>query len=444
MKLNISYVISACGMMGAYTLAKAPEKLKKHHPKFTNILAEQLNKSIAQKCLNTNSDVSVLYNAYTEKQHLEYLKTYNNLGAKYIYSDSGGLQIVTAGKEINDEIKQQIYETQAYADYAMCFDVISLGSVSKTRTRNERSNVKNKIFYDSDHHQAGILTGLNIKEQVNYFRRSGAKTKVIIIVQGNNAEDMVEYYKNISSQLSDEDFEHIGGLAVADTCIGNGELESVEMLRAAKAISKICHDNVRHHLHILGVGSIYRIRPIINLIKSGYLNTFNQVSYDSSSHTCTFDYGLLKLNGTCKPLGSHRNKKAEIHFENVYDFFKEPLQNMGVEKESFVDIILGHDRDWKFSSIKKEHFAKDNIQAQLIAQSAKMMHTYFQIDNFIYNVDKLWVDSSTETEIQRLIKVRSDDDMDEWIRLNMYSKKIKTKKIIRHSEVNTLDSFFGE
>jgi hypothetical protein len=133
-------------MMGAYTLAKAPEKLKKHHPKFTNILAEQLNKSIAQRCLNTNSDVSVLYNAYTEKQHLEYLKTYKNLGARYIYSDSGGLQIVTAGKEINDEIKQQIYETQAYADYAMCFDVISLGSVSKTRTRNERSNVKNKIL----------------------------------------------------------------------------------------------------------------------------------------------------------------------------------------------------------------------------------------------------------------------------------------------------------
>ena len=437
--INLEYVISACGMMGVFT----NHVYDNHREVWRDSLIELmqcLNESIAKKVKNTNPTVATLFNAYTESSFTDRIAALNNMGAAKLYADSGGLQIVTAGKKITPEIKQQIYKTQTAADYAMCFDEIALGSFSITRTRNERSNVGNKIFKSSEHAEKGTLTGKNIKEQIEAFKSLKAKTKVIPIIQGNTYQDMIVFYNQIANELEDEDYEFISGMAIADTCMGNGELESIEMLRGAKHISMICHDNIKKHLHILGVGSISRMRPILYLNKSGYLDTFEKVSYDSSSHTSTFDYGLLKVNGTCRPLGGVRTPRGEAHFRNVYALFNKFLSSK-ISEDEFLDLILGDGvSDWKYSTVKERSMSMSE-EKMIVGMLSKTMHTYFQIDNFVTCIDKVLVETSSGNQhIDKLLNIRDDVTMESW--LNAARSNIKSKRIVREENHGSLEDLF--
>ena len=438
-KLNLEYVISACGMMGVFTNHVYDNYRAQHNHNLAQLM-DCVKESVKKKTKNTNPTIATLFNAYTEASFTDRFESLNNLGASKLYADSGGLQIVTAGKGITSQIKQEIYKTQTAADYAMCFDEIALGSFSVTRTRNERSNVGNKIFKSSLHAEKGSETGRNIKEQIEAFKSLGAKTKVIPIIQGNNSDDMVLFYEQIVNELEPEDYEFISGMAIADTCMGNGELESIEMLRGAKRITMVCHDNIKKHLHILGVGSISRMRPILFLTKSGYLNTFEKISYDSSSHTSTFDYGLLKVNGTCRALGSVRTPKAEAHFRNVYNLFRKFLQDKATEDE-FVDIILGDGkRDWKYSTVKDEGL-KLSEEKMLIAFLSKVMHTYYQIDNFVTCIDGVLDESVAKNQhIGALLRITDEQLMKSW--MASAKSSIKSKRILREENHASLEDLF--
>lgn len=440
-KINLEYVASALGGMGIF--AKIIED--HHHDEMTSTLHEAMNvlkKQVSTSCIYTTPRISTLFNAYTEQGIVPKLKAFDNIGAHSIYADSGGLQIVTAGKIITPQIKDKIYEIQQNANYAMCFDEIPLEKTTSIQTSNERSNISNKIFNQARHTDSGILTGQNIKKQVESFRAANAKTKAIIIVQGNNAEDMLHYFEQIESQLSLEDYDYIGGMAVADTCIGNGELESIEMLKGARAISKICHPVIKKHLHILGVGSIHRMRPILYLIKSGYLDNFEHVSYDSSSHTCTFRFGLIKLNGTCRPLGAYRNPVAEEHFAKVYEYFEECLKPK-LTLDKFLDIILlDGKKSWSMANVKANARTKASTEL-VIGYMANPLHTYYQMGNFITCLDGL-LDSEVEDfdSIGHLLKVRTDEDMNEWFRT--LSSYVNSKRIMRKEDHGSLEALFGD
>lgn len=440
MRPNLEYVISACGMMGVFTNYVYDNKRAILRQGLLDLM-QSLNASIAAKAQSSHPSIAVLFNAYTEGNFVEKFDSLNKLGARSVYADSGGLQIVTAGKTITEQIKRDIYKTQTFADYAMCFDVIPLESFSVSRTRNERSNVGNKLFNESKHIESGAATGRNIKEQIKVFQENKAKTKVIPIVQGNNAGDMMNFFLQIAAQLKEEDYENISGMAIADTCIGNGVLESIEMLKGAKEITKICHPNIKKHLHILGVGSISRMRPILYLNRSGYLDTFEKVSYDSSSHTSTFDYGLLKVNGTCRALGSVRTPKAEAHFSNVYTLFNDFLRPK-VSLERFLEIILGDGkRDWKYSTVKEGGINLSDDE-MIIAFLSKVLHTYFQIDNFVTCIDAVMREpSSGNKEIDSLLSVRSDEDMDAWF--THISKHVPSKRIKRKENHSSLEGLFA-
>jgi len=449
-KKQLDYVISAVGMMGVFT----PDHKAFWYPEYkkaTLSLMESLNKRIAETCHNTKPLVSTLFNAYTEKNHVDEFKRLENLGSASVYADSGGLQIVTAGKKKTNDIKNQIYATQTYADYAMCFDEIPLSSVSLKRTRNERSNVGNKVFHSINHQQAAFETGDNIRSQASFFKQVGAKTKVIIIVQGNDIDDMIEYFKNITTRLNDVDYDNIGGLAIADTCMGNGELESIKMLTAAKKISEICHPNIKKHLHVLGVGSIYRMKPILYLLKSGYLNEFERISYDSSSHTSTFQYGLLKVNGTCTSIGSTKTIEVDRHFRSVYNLFSDTFSQYVTEDKFINNIFVDEAGDWKYSTIKNrviETGDPDIIIPSLLCNAA---HTYFQIHNFITNLDKVMLDKhqtidelnmniyAKKRPINDLLGVRDQAGMDKW--MTDHGKNVKTKNIIRDIKKADLSEF---
>jgi hypothetical protein len=341
---------------------------------------------IRQDCINTTPRLSALYNAYTENDHPAIFDVYD-LPFDAIYADSGGLQIVTAGKTVTDEIKQDIYKVQTNADHAMCFDQIPLVTVGKMeRSRNERTNIANKRFDPSQFENAAVGTGHNIKHQIDAFRRLGAKIKVTIIVQGNTPENMVGFYRRIADQLDDQDYNYIHGMAIADTCIGIGAVEAIRMLRAAHLIAQECHPNVSKHLHILGVGSLDRLQPVVYLSRIGYLPTFKHFSYDSSSHTSTFDYGLLKLDGGCKSLGRKRTATGLYHFNQLYDFFQNCIP---FTQREFIDVIYGDGRSkWSYTEVCRR--SEGQGERYVVALLSKAMHTYFQIHNFITWIDMMW------------------------------------------------------
>jgi RNAse (barnase) inhibitor barstar len=337
----------------------------------------------------------------------------------------------------------------------MCFDVIPLSRQegSGSRTRNERSNNANKLYHADGIKAAGKATGQNIRDQIRSFREHGYRTAVILIIQGNTYKDMITFYKQIAKQLSDQDWEYVGGIAVADTCIGNGEAESIEMIRAYQHISEMMPPWVAKHLHVLGVGSIKRMAPFVYLKRSGYLDKVERISYDSSSHTSTFTYGLLKVDGGCKPIGVHREAKSLAHFRNLYDMYGDYLGKHKVSKDDFIDIIFGKESHafgntqiWSHSDIKQRAMASGNYTDITVAHLMKGFHTGFQIANFMSNLDKLWDDKyvrDSREPMKSLLKVKDDNQLEEWQNLHSYNGTIKSRRIKNKDDIMTLESFYG-
>lgn len=448
MKSTFEYVMSAplFGIFPNRVLSKLDQKplVKEVLNAYTWKLAKEVS-----KVKNYDPLVSVLYNGFTETNQIRNFEYYELKKINNIYADSGGLQIVTRGMSVTDELKQQIYKDQTFADYAMCFDVISLSIMLKGKkgktplelktTKNERAMADNKRFSRDDHKEAAIATGKNIKEQIESFKRQEAKTKVIVIVQGNNKEDMLMFYNEIERQLNVDDYNYIGGFAVADTCIGNGQIESVEMLRAAKAISDKAHPAIGKHFHLLGIGSILRMVPVVFLKKSGYLDKIDHISYDSSTHTSSFSFGTARLNGSSIKLSSHRNKISCDHFSTLYDMFSFFLKTK-ITKDNFMKIIFGDKKfsfgdgnEWSIADInaRAAETKDDNIIA--LGYAMKTAHTFYQVNNFCHCIDGLFDGTfplgGGYQNTYKLMEQSDEAGVEEWLRHQKQSKKSRSKRI---------------
>jgi len=392
-------------------------------------------------CTHSDPVLSMLFNGFTEKNFIKppnNFQMYNWLNSDAVYADSGGLQMVTAGKSITPALKQQIYATQSVADFAMCFDEIPLTNTALVTTRNERSNVGNKIFEDADFAKSAEATAANIKEQVTYFKEHNAKTKVVIIVQGNTPQDMKFFFDTIASKLTEEDYEHVSGIAMADTCMGNGELESIKMLHAAHLISQDCHPAVSSHIHFLGIGSLYRLRPIIYLIRSGLLKSYKRISYDSTSHTSCFDMGLIKLDGTCRAYGTHKTRLADEVFDGVYNYFK-PILDELVTYDQYRRIVFGEREEspLKFTAIR-DTARELGGNSQIVAMLLKSLHTYYQIANFMKRSDDIWGEPGDNSPIGNLLHIRNERDIFQWYA--NFETHVGSRPIRRREETATLNT----
>lgn len=445
--INLEYVVSAIGMAGPLNthLLNSPYFKEEIVPAVTGSV-DILKTKVKSSCVNSNPSVAVLFNAYTEKKFTEHMSDYEKFHMDAVYADSGGLQMVTTGKAVTPKIKDEIYDVQTFADYAMCFDDIPLESVSLVRTRNERSNVGNKVFNSERLVETAKATGENIKRQIEYFQQNNAKTKVIIIVQGNTPEDMVSWYSTIQDMLTDEHFANVGGIAVADTCMGNKELESIDMLTAAHRIARFANPAATKQIHLLGVGSIPRMAPVLYLEKSGFLSDYQKVSYDSSSHTVCFNYGLMKLNGTCKPLGAFRNPKLESTLNDIYTTFEPMFQ--GSSFDWFVDnVFFAEDGTWTYSKLAERAGMSNDKDKIRSAALANFTYSMYQVKNFIECLDVVaggdFIGARGDMNIKAikyLKQVKTEDDMNHW--MNMFKGYVASARIARKENTFGLEKFF--
>lgn len=369
-------------------------------------------------------EISLLFNAFTEEKMGHYIVEMDQFGFEKVYADSGGLQMVTTNREITPELKAQIYKTQRIADYGFCFDEIPLGIKEGVdpETAKHRSQTGSKIFKQQDFARCIAATAENIRDQTEAFE--GAKTKAFYILQGNSAEEMYQWFEGGTSVLEPAHYKKIQGLAPADTCMGNGELESVEMLTACHRLHNDFPDYVGNHIHFLGVGSPSRLLPVIFLAQGGYLDKDTHVSFDSSTASMSLIMGNLVM-----PDGRRvrRGVKETVGFmttfyDEMHDTLAETCGEIG--REEFYAHVLKYHK----SIADLINNAPPHMEVWLRA-AVSIMPLWQVVGFFQSAMNSVNSPEKHYSALGFLRQVKTEDDMNHWRR--QFSRYLKSSRIDR-------------
>jgi hypothetical protein len=261
-----------------------------------------------------NSHVySCLFNAHTEKNFGPQIQKFYKDAWYKVHSDSGGLQIITQGLDIDGPMKREIYSTQCqYSDIAMSFDEIPVILTGQTSSRND---VHNRLFDDTNFEEFAKRTGKNLKEQLEFFAEHsegmGSVAKPLMIIQGNCMETYQRWAELILKEIPAELVSGIGGVSLGAAGLGTGPLEDIERMFSLKVLP--LPDEIKSTLHILGVGSATRMLPAITFLKNGVLDG-THVSYDSTTHTSGLSMGYIYCD---KKQGLKKIKRHDMDWLSV-------------------------------------------------------------------------------------------------------------------------------
>lgn len=267
----------------------------------------------------------LLYNAYAETKFGEKFKKYKD-HVNSIHADSGGLQIVTRGAIITPKIKEQIYKNQAnWSDIAMSFDEIP---VITPTTGSIRGSTATRWFNIDEFELKARQTGLNLKEQIEFFIKEKTTARPLLIVQGNCIDTFCKWTEYVLQEIPKELQSYIGGVAISSGSLGNGTLEDI---KKSFAVSQLPIDGIKH-LHILGVGSISRMMPTLIFMQNGVYNNLH-ISYDSTTHSSGAHRGMYYAKGgnldfprdytvTWNDMYNDINKTFDMGFSNVKEYHR--------------------------------------------------------------------------------------------------------------------------
>lgn len=380
---------------------------------------------------NEKVDISLLFNAFTEDVIGKYIVDMDQYGFDTLYSDSGGLQMVTTKRTITPALKKEIYEVQKLTDYGFCFDEIPLGLKEGVdpETGKHRSQTSSKLFRQGEFDACIEATARNIKDQTEAFQ--GTKTKAFYILQGNSADEMYRWFEGGTKILEPHNYAHLQGLAPADTCLGNGELESVEMISAARRLREDFGDAMTgNHIHFLGVGSPSRLLPAIFLSQGGYLKEDTYVSFDSSTASMSLIMGnLTSANGRRVRRGIMETVGFMLEFyDDMHDVLAEFCGE--VSRETFLAHIMKHH---KSIADMINHSPPEMVVWMRAAMT--IMPLWQVVGFFQQTMDRINSPDVQYSGVGLLKQVKSEDDMRHWKR--QFGRYLKSSRIDRVRE-NTL------
>ncbi len=346
---------------------------------------------------------SMLYNGHTESSFGERFTAYRD-HVHEIHADSGGLQIVTQGMTITDELKDKVYENQAeWADVGMCFDEIP---VILTGDRSDRNDVKQRFFDFENYEELARKTGRNVKRQLEVFDSKESNCKPYIILQGNCIDTYLRWYECLMEEVPKEWHNRIGGVAMGAAALGTGPLEDVKRAFIASEIAKTWPQD-KMHLHVLGVGSIRRMIPYLVFCQNGLYDNV-EISYDSTTHSRAVETGLYYMGqGTTK-----FSRKMSNLYREMYENVQETI-NLGVELDEFHTIM-------NTPSLKaKEKYG--NLNKWIYVRTAFIL---MSIQNFMKHLETMMLDKETlitftgkmklDGQFRNLYNVNNKDDFNYW------------------------------
>jgi hypothetical protein len=386
----------------------------------------------------------MMFNAYHEAGLMDkYLSKHNYFGATW-HADSGGLQMVTQNKTITDEWKDKIYDIQSkHSSYAMCFDEMPI-YVAETAGIASRLDLSGRRYIREWTRDKAIQTGKNVKRQIEIIRKNNSDTKVFIICQGNKTQDFVDYFDNVVDQLPPDYYTSIAGVALSAACTGLGMLESIRMAASYRKMS--IPKGIGKKLHFLGYGSINRLRPMMYLEASGYLDA--DITFDSSSHAMGCLLGEVNIRDsevlkTKKHAFGNRNGKT-AYTDSIYTHLYIKYQSVfkkyypNITKDTYLAIVgIDHTTSKRYrkrrmakGDIKKHNVSiKDSIVIQLYTRFLVAFESYTtfskNMDKDYHNINSGNINDSTA--LKKLAKVKTTEQYDTWE--DNYSDYVESNRI---------------
>jgi len=395
----------------------------------------------AQTC--SEHDISVLFNAYQEPRLAKPINTILKPNIHSVFCDSGGLQVISKGKQFDSAMKRKVYTLQAlYSDCAMAFDEIPIESTLQQNYVKTSTDAKSRVFLAHQFDSFVQKTKNNLLEQCEIFLEKNAKAKIFPIIQGNCLDTYQEWYSGILTDLPPEFKNLIGGISFSTAALGYGVLENIELVVIIENLVKEFD-----HVHFLGFGSITRLLPILILQHSGFLKNINRISYDSTTHTGMVSRGDFFVNESQKIyVGRHiPSKNVSLVLETIFNYFEPCLKEIEsqfgfslTEEELFYHICSTKHID-AFKKYSHKHYNAITLLSFILAQILNFTNI---VDQFRTNKSALeeYV-AKKEPLLMSLFNVKTTDDFFEWKKTIQYI--IPTQRVVckQHNSLS-LENFF--
>ena len=379
---------------------------------------------------NTNNHkISLLYNAYVEKRQGEWMGEYYKPLVHSIHADSGGLQMVTLGRTITNELKEEVYTSQAKnSDIAMCFDVIPVRTLDSGRS--ERLDLSNRRFDRSDLERCARETGRNLRRQIDFFDEKESKARPMLIAQGNDYDSYMKWTQYVVEELTPYHVSRIGGIAMGAAALGKGSLED---FKRAFYFTQLPIELESKHLHLLGVGSVYRMIPQFIFMQSGlYQNV--EMSYDSTTHTSGVTQGRYYKDD----VAYNFTRAFDNHYRIVWEDIRKNFPFYEYDLNTFYEALNISSRTYQ-----EKH---GNIDPSLQTYVAFVSSA---IKNFLGHVEKL---STSRDEIMKmsrgidatafnaLYSVKTTEDFNHW--LQQIGPYVDSEPVLEYIEPVRLGGMF--
>lgn len=137
----------------------------------------------------------------------------------------------------------------------------------------------------------------------------------MLITQGNDYDSYMKWVEFVVKELTPYHISRIGGIAMGAAALGKGPLEDI---KRAFYFTQLPIELNSKHLHLLGVGSVYRMLPNIVFLQNGLYEGV-ELSYDSTTHTSGVTQGRYYISGDKVLNGKYRTDDYQLCFNRNFD-----------------------------------------------------------------------------------------------------------------------------
>jgi hypothetical protein len=156
-------------------------------------------------------------------------------------------------------------------------------------------------------------------------------------------ETYMKWTDIIIKQVPQKHWKYIGGISSSSFSLGNGFKQDVE--RAFTLSQLQVPDEMKRHVHLLGVGAMNRLIPAIQFRRSGLFTDDHLFSYDSTKHTGGCIRGQYQEGKAIVQLSRHKDQKYYTALKDITEFSKNVLQ-YDVDEDDFYMTILQPNQAW--------------------------------------------------------------------------------------------------
>ena len=286
----------------------------------------------------------------------------------------------------------------------MCFDVIPVRTLD-AGGRSERLDLSNRRFDRSQLEGAARATGKNLRRQIDFFDEKNSKARPMLIAQGNDYDSYMKWVQYVVEELTPYHISRIGGIAMGAAALGKGSLED---FKRAFYFTQLPIELESKHLHLLGVGSVYRMIPQFIFMQSGlYQNV--EMSYDSTTHTSGVTQGRYY-----KDDNSYLFTRAfDDHYRIVWEDIKRNFPFYPYDLNTFYEALNISSRTYQ----EKNGTIDPSLQTYVAFVSSAIKNFLVHVEKLHHSRDEIMnmARGIDATAFNALYSVQTPDDFNHWL-----------------------------